>query len=172
MTGRIVQINVSPGGVPKRAVPVARVTLAGMAGDGHRHRALHGGPDRALCLYSIERIDALRAEGHPIEPGALGENLTIGGLDWPRVRPDDVFRIGEAVVIQITRFTAPCANVRRAFLDGAYARVSEERYPGWSRVYARVLAPGTIAPGDRVERLARAEAPAGVPAAADSEGDP
>jgi MOSC domain-containing protein YiiM len=62
--------------------------------------------------------------------------------------------------------------VRRAFLDGAYARVSEERYPGWSRVYARVLAPGTIAPGDRVERLARAEAPAGVPAAADSEGDP
>jgi MOSC domain-containing protein YiiM len=172
MTGRIVQINVSLGGVPKRPVPVARVTPAGIAGDGHRHRALHGGPDRALCLYSSERIEALRAEGHPIEPGALGENLTIAGLDWPQVRPDDVFRVGEAVVIQITRFTRPCANVRRAFLDGAYARVSEERYPGWSRVYARVLAPGPIAPGDRVERLARAEAPAGARAAADSERDP
>jgi MOSC domain-containing protein YiiM len=173
MTGRIVQINVSAGGVPKRPVPAGRVTRAGIEGDGHRNRVLHGGPERALCLYSVERIEALQAEGHPVEPGSLGENLTVAGLDWPRVRPADVFRIGETVLIQITRFTRPCANVRRAFLDGAYARVSEERHPGWSRVYARVLAPGTIAAGDRLERLEPGvAAPPNPRAAACAEADP
>jgi MOSC domain-containing protein YiiM len=158
MTGRIVRINVSAGGVPKRPVWTARVTLAGLEGDGHRNRKLHGGPDRALCLFSLEQIEALRAEGHPVEPGALGENLTVTGLDWPRVRPGDLLRLGETVLIQITRFTSPCETVRAAFLDGTYSRVSETRHPGWSRVYARVLVPGEIAAGDRVERPGAAEA--------------
>jgi MOSC domain-containing protein YiiM len=158
MTGRIVQINVSPGGVPKRPVPEARVTRLGIDGDGHRDTERHGGPDRALCLFSIEQIEALQTEGHPVEPGTLGENLTLAGLDWTTVRPGDFFRLGEEVVVEITRFTSPCVNVRAAFLDGAYSRVSEKRHPGWSRVYARVLAPGAIAAGDPVERLTPAEA--------------
>jgi MOSC domain-containing protein YiiM len=157
MTGRIVQINVSPGGVPKRPVPRARVTRAGLEGDAHRDTEHHGGPDRALCLFSLERIEALQAEGHPVEPGALGENLTIAGLDWARVQPEDFFRLGEDVLVQITRFTSPCWNVRASFLDGTYSRVSEKRHPGWSRVYARVLVPGEIAAGDGVERLTPAD---------------
>jgi MOSC domain-containing protein YiiM len=157
MRGHIVQINVSPGGVPKRAVSRARVTSAGIEGDGHRNTERHGGPDRALCLFSIEQIEALQAEGHPVEPGTLGENLTLGGLDWASVQPDDVFRLGEEVLVQVTRFTSPCANVRVAFLDGAYSRVSQQRHPGWSRVYARVLVPGEIVPGDPVARLTPAE---------------
>jgi len=157
MRGRIVQINVSSGGVPKRPVARARVTPLGIEGDGHRNTGLHGGPDRALCLFSIERIEALQAEGHPVEPGALGENLTVAELDWVSVRPDDLFRLGEEVLVQITRFTSPCANVRAAFLDGAYSRVSQKRYPGWSRVYARVLVPGEIATGDAVVRVTPAK---------------
>jgi MOSC domain-containing protein YiiM len=158
MSGRIVQINVSPGGVPKRPVPGARVLRSGIEGDAHRHAKLHGGPDRALCLFSLERLVALQAEGHPVEPGALGENLTVGGLDWAQVRPDDFYRLGDEVLVQITQFTSPCRTIRRAFLDGASARVSEARHPGWSRVYARVLVPGEIAAGDVVERLTPAEA--------------
>src|SRR5262245_19469973 len=104
MTGRIVQINVSAGGVPKRPVRTGRVTRLGLEGDGHRNRKLHGGPDRALCLFSLEQIEALQAEGHPVEPGALGENLTVAELDWSRVGPDDVFRLGETALIQVTRF--------------------------------------------------------------------
>ena len=94
MTGRIVQINVSPGGVPKRPVPRARVMRSGIEGDAHRDTERHGGPDRALCLFSLEQIETLQVEGHPVEPGVLGENLTIAGLDWPRVQPEDVFRLG------------------------------------------------------------------------------
>jgi len=157
MAGRIVQINVSPGGVPKRPVPRARVTRSGIEGDRHRDTEHHGGPDRALCLFALEQIEALQAEGHSVEPGALGENLTVAGLDWPRVQPEDFVRLGDEVLVQITRFTSPCLNVRAAFLDGAYSRVSQKRHPGWSRVYARVLVPGEIAAGDLVERLTPAE---------------
>jgi MOSC domain-containing protein YiiM len=157
MRGRIVQINVSPGGVPKRPVPRARVTRLGIDGDGHLDTEHHGGPDRALCLFSMEQIEALQAEGHPVEPGALGENLTIEGLAWAAVQPDAFFRLGAEVLVQITRFASPCASVRAAFLDGAYSRISERRHPGWSRVYARVLVPGEIAAGDGVERLTPAE---------------
>ena len=157
MTGRIVQINVSAGGVPKRPVPRARVTRLGIEGDRHRNAQLHGGPDRALCLFSIEQIEALQAEGHPVEPGTLGENLTLAGLEWASVRPADVFRLGEEVLVEVTRFTSPCLNVRPAFLDGAYSRVSQKQHPGWSRVYARVRVPGEIAAGDPVARLTPAE---------------
>ena len=157
MNGQIVQINVSPGGMPKRPVARARVTRSGLEGDAHRDAEHHGGADRALCLFSLERIEALRAEGHPVEPGTLGENLTVAGLDWARVQPDDFFRLGDEVLVQITRFTSPCLNVQTAFLDGAYSRVSQKRHPGWSRVYARVLAPGEIAAGDSIERLTPAE---------------
>lgn len=157
MPGRIVQINISPGGVPKHPVAEARVTRLGIEGDGHRNTEHHGGPDRALCLFSVEQIEALQAEGHPVEPGALGENLTLAGLDWAAVQPGDFLRLGAEVLVQITRFTSPCVNVRAAFLDGAYSRVSQKRHPGWSRVYARVLVPGDIAAGDPIERLTPAE---------------
>src|SRR5215468_3438420 len=157
MTGRIVQISVSAGGVPKRAVPGARVLRSGLEGDAHRDAEHHGGPDRALCLFSLEQIEALQTEGHPVEPGTLGENLTITGLDWARVQPEEFFRLGDEVLVQITRFTSPCLNIRASFLDGAYSRVSEKRHPGWSRVYARVLVPGEIAAGDPVERLSPVE---------------
>ena len=120
-------------------------------------RKLHGGPDRALCLFSLEQIEALQAEGHPVEPGALGENLTLAGLDWPRVRPDDVFRLGETVLVQITRFTSPCETVRARSSTGG-TRGVRDATPGMEPVYARVLVPGEIAAGDRVERLAPAEA--------------
>lgn len=155
---RIVQINVSRGGVPKTPVDAARVTVLGLEGDGHRDREHHGGPERAVCLYALEAIEALQAEGHPIVPGALGENLTIRGLDWPAVVPGRVLRVGEPVVLQVTRYTSPCANVGPAFADEDYSRVSQKRHPGWSRVYARVLVEGTVRRGDAVRLLTEGEA--------------
>jgi MOSC domain-containing protein YiiM len=151
--GRIVQISISAGGVPKRPVDEARVTIAGVDGDGHRNTRYHGGPDRALCLYSIERIRALAAEGHPIAPGSIGENLTIEGLEWSDVEPGKRMRIGERVVIEVTRYTSPCFNITSSFTDGDYSRVSQRQQPGSSRVYARVLTEGVIRRDDRVTLL-------------------
>jgi MOSC domain-containing protein YiiM len=153
VNGRIVQINVSPGGVPKNAVPAAEVTAAGVEGDAHRDRERHGGPDRAVCLFSLERIRALQTEGHPIVPGALGENLTVEGIDWKDVVPGSRIELGGHVLLEVTRYTSPCLNIRPAFAHRDCSRVSEQRYPGWSRVYARVLVPGRVKAGDEVRLL-------------------
>lgn len=149
--GRIAQLNVSPGGVPKRPVLEARVTALGLEGDAQRNLEHHGGPERALCLFALERIQSLQAEGHPITPGAIGENVTVEGLDWSRVGPGSRLRLGAEVVIEVTRFTSPCMNIARSFTGGNFARVSVKRHPGDSRVYARVLQTGIIKAGDAVQ---------------------
>ena len=57
------QISVSDGGLPKLPVPEARITLDGVEGDRQRNRDVHGGISRAVCLYSLEVIEALQREG-------------------------------------------------------------------------------------------------------------
>lgn len=149
MTGRIFSINTSPGGVPKLPVPEALVSTCGLFGDSQRNRRFHGGPARAVCLFSIERIRALEAEGHPIAAGSTGENITVSGIDWNLVAPGLVIEVGEAV-LEITAFTTPCRTIRDSFADGTFMRMSHKLYPGWSRVYARVLAEGMVRTDDPV----------------------
>ncbi|MBI1845588.1 MAG: MOSC domain-containing protein [Candidatus Rokubacteria bacterium] len=161
MKATIVQLSVSPGGVPKSAVAAARVTDQGLEGDAHRDSEHHGGPDRAVCLYALEQIHALQAEGHSIVPGALGENVTVEGLDWGLVTPGRRLLLGETVMLEITRYTSPCFNIGPVFRDREFARVSQKRHPGWSRVYARVLRPGTLKRGDPVRLLGDSETAAG-----------
>jgi len=150
VSGRIVQLSVSPGGVPKHAVTTARAGTLGLEGDAHRNARHHGGPERALCLFAMEAIRGLQGEGHRVAPGVLGENVTVEGVDWSAVRPGCRLRLGAEVVVEITRFTSPCANITAAFRDGDFSRVSETRHPGWSRVYARVVTGGSLNTGDAV----------------------
>ncbi|HMQ34628.1 MAG TPA: MOSC domain-containing protein [Chloroflexaceae bacterium] len=153
-TGRVAQVNVNPrGGVPKYAVPSAEITTQGVAGDRQRDRRFHGGPQRAVSLYAVERIEALRAEGHPIAPGTTGENLTLAGLDWAALQVGDRLLVGEWVELEITGYAAPCSNIEGSFADGAFKRIAQKLHPGWSRLYARVLGEGVVRAGDRVEHL-------------------
>jgi MOSC domain-containing protein YiiM len=153
VTGRVVQINVSRGGVPKLPVPAAKVTRDGVEGDWQRDRRYHGGPDRAVSVWSLEVIDGLRAEGHPVVPGGAGENLTVSGLDWAAVRPGARLRIGDAaggVELEVTAFAAPCPIIKGNFSGGSFDRISDQSHPGSSRVYCRVLREGRIAAGEGV----------------------
>jgi MOSC domain-containing protein YiiM len=149
MAGHIHQINVSPGGVPKLPVPHAYIDLGGVAGDSQADRRHHGGPDQALCLYSLEVIEGLRAEGHPIFPGAAGENLTVAGIEWAGMEAGTRLAVGEALV-EVTFATTPCAKNAQWFADGYFNRMHQAKHPGWSRWYARVLRPGTVRVGDPV----------------------
>ena len=153
MRATIAHINVSPGGVPKLPVPSARVTELGLEGDSQRNLELHGGPERALCLFALEQIRALQAEGHPVSPGSIGENLTVEGLDWEQVTPGSRLEVGDSVVIEVTRYTSPCFNIKQSFADGDISRVSQKKHPGSSRVYARVLKTGAIRQGDAIRLI-------------------
>jgi MOSC domain-containing protein YiiM/8-oxo-dGTP pyrophosphatase MutT (NUDIX family) len=153
--GVVYRLNTSPGGVPKRPVPEAQVGPEGLEGDLHHDTRHHGGPERAVCLFSLEVLAKLRAEGHPVRPGSLGENLTVAGLEWGRVRPGLRVRAGTAE-LEVTRYTTPCATIRGSFLRGDILRVHPDHFPGEARVYARVLRPGRVGSGDLVETLAPA----------------
>ena len=98
----------------------------------------------------------------------------------PTIRPASFASWGDNIVVKVTvhgpegelenmetmhelethsprRDDAPPGDAR-AFKDGDYARVSQKRDPGWSRVDARVLATGSIRQGDPVRLLDEAEA--------------
>ena len=100
--------------MPKLPLAVATVTALGITGDEHDEPLIHGGPTRALCLFPLELIEELRAAGHPIEPGGVGENVTTSGLDWSQVAPGARLRLGIDVLIEVTTFTDPCKTRSRA----------------------------------------------------------
>ena len=147
--GRVESINLSGGGVPKTGVLEALVTETGLDGDRQANRLFHGGRDRAAVLFSLDVIEALQREGHPIGVGTTGENLTISGLEWRGIVPGVGLRIGEAVLL-VTKYTSPCETIRRSFLDDDFSRVSQDKRPGWSRVCARVVTPGVVRLHDSV----------------------
>jgi MOSC domain-containing protein YiiM len=147
--GTVAQLSVSDGGVPKKPVEVAEVGDRGLVGDRQAARQHHGRPLQALCLWSTEVIDALRAEGHPIEAGAAGENITITGIDWRTIQPGTQLLIGD-VLAEISAWSTPCAKNAQWFADRAFQRMDHDLHPGWSRAYAWVREPGTVRQGDRV----------------------
>lgn len=147
--GHVFQINASEGGLPKRPLRTAEVTAAGLRGDRQADLRYHGGPDRALVLFSLELTLALQEEGHPIYPGSTGENITVSGLDWSGLGPGTRLQLG-GCQIEITGYAAPCRKIRGAFVGEGFGRVSQQKHPGWSRLCARVLVPGMVQVGDRV----------------------
>jgi MOSC domain-containing protein YiiM len=153
VTARIVQLNTSPGGVPKLPVLEAACTALGLAGDHHAHPKIHGGPERALCLYSLEVITALQAEGHPLAPGSCGENVDITGLDWTALAVGQRFALGDQVIIQLTRPTEPCKQIGASFQDKEFRRIAHDKHPGWSRWYAQVEREGILRVGNSVVAL-------------------
>lgn len=150
MSGRVVQVNVSNGGVPKTPVAEAWVGTLGVEGDAVNHPKIHGGPDRAVCLFSADLIAALQAEGHPITAGATGENLTVAGLAWPALAVGAEMEVGETLRLQLTHRVEPCRTIAGAFAGGAFKRIHPSRVPDETRWYARVLVEGRVRPGDAV----------------------
>ena len=127
----------------------AAVGRRGVDGDAQAERRHHGRPWQALCLWSAEVIDDLRGEGHPVHPGATGENITVSGIDWTTIRPGVRLQFGD-VLAEISAFAEPCTKNARWFAERNFQRMAHALHPGWSRAYAWVLEPGQVAAGDSV----------------------
>jgi MOSC domain-containing protein YiiM len=94
-------------------------------------------------------IDGLAADGHPIEAGSAGENITVDGLDWATLRPGTLLRIG-TVLAEVSFPATPCAKQTRWFADGDFQRIDHGRNPHLVRWYAWVREPGRVDEGDAV----------------------
>jgi len=149
MSGHVDSLQASRGGVPKTATMFAEIRSGGVLGDVQGNRLHHGRPWQEVCLYSSDVLFALRDEGHPITAGGVGENVTIGGVDWSRIRGGLTITIGD-VRLTTTSPATPCHKISSCFVDGNINRIHHGERPGWARWYASVLVGGTIRPGDIV----------------------
>jgi MOSC domain-containing protein YiiM len=150
--GAVAGLFRSDGGVPKLPIDEAVVGWRGVTGDRQAARVHHGRVWQALCLWSLDVVEALQAEGHPIEPGQAGENISIRGLDWAALRPGTLLHIGD-VTVELSAYATPCKKNAAWFVAGDFDRMSHDRHPGTSRLYASVLETGTVRPGDPVTVL-------------------
>lgn len=146
--------------IDKRAVAGPVMAGAeGLEGDTQVDRRFHGGVDRAIYAYAQADADhwstALRREA---PPGMLGENLRIDGVDVSGAHIGERWRTAGGVLLEVTAPRMPCRTLQ-GFLDvpDMIARFTSAGRPG---AYLRVLVPGPIAAGDRleVERDATVEA--------------
>ena len=151
--GRVVQVNISPGGVPKLPVQEVRVRRLGLDGDDHNDAADHGGPMRAVSLLAIEAIRRVAADGNPIAPGTTGENVTTEGIELGELAYGIRLVIGTELVIELTAPANPCRTIAHNFADGRFGRMSVKAHPLDTRVYASVVREGTIRPGDEIRVL-------------------
>jgi len=145
----LVQVNVSQGGMPKLPVLSARVTFSGIEGDRQRNLKYHGGPDRAVCIYSEELYAWLVEQGIDVSAGQIGENLTTRGLDLQKLSSGDRLRVGESCIIEITKVRVPCSQLRKWDAD------LPEMIVGRSGWVAKVIEEGTVRPGDPMHILPR-----------------
>jgi MOSC domain-containing protein YiiM len=154
MSGLVVQVSISAGGVPNYAIACGDVTARGIAGDGWRHPQFHGVPNRAILLITAEGLDEIKAKGFPVYPGALGENVTTSGLDRRALRIGQRFRCGSAT-IQLTELRLPCDTLS-VYGKGIQAAIYDARAMqgdpssdvwGLSGFYASVIEPGLLRPG-------------------------
>jgi MOSC domain-containing protein YiiM len=159
MAGVIVQVSISPGGLPKLPVSGGLLTSGGLQGDRHSHPRIHGGPRKAVLLIASEVLDELCAAGYPVFYGAMGENLTTRGLEIRSLRVGDRLRAGGAL-LQITEPRGPCRSldvygpsIKKVIYDKRVKLLdtTSSRW-GMSGLYASVIQPGEVKSGDPVDR--------------------
>lgn len=152
MSAVVHSINISSkGGVPKLPINKAQIKFEGVEGDFNKFRTekKNSTGTRAVTLFSLEQIEKLKSEGHAIDVGTTGENITVEGIDWPTLEVEARMMIGEAV-IELSEPTAPCSKIGKSFIDGAFSRIDHELELGWSRWSASVIEEGQVEIGSQV----------------------
>ena len=124
----------------------------GFAGDEQADRRVHGGAEKAVHHYALDHYPLWRAELGNLPalgtPGAFGENISASGLTEASVAVGDIFRLGTALV-QVSQGRQPCWKLNHRFnVPDMARRVQKSGRTGW---YYRVLEPGIVATGDRLE---------------------
>lgn len=103
---------------------------------------------RQVTLIQHEHLDAIASHlglDH-VAPEQLRRNIVVEGINLAALK-DHHFRLGTAVLAW-TGECHPCSRMEEAFGQGGYNAVR-----GHGGITARVLESGTIAVGDRLERL-------------------
>jgi MOSC domain-containing protein YiiM len=160
--GRVVSVNLAVvrtdpftrvksgrSGIDKRpAEGPVWLAVDGVAGDTICDTANHGGPGQAVYAYASEDLDFWTDElQRAVEPGNVGENLTLSGIDCSNAVLGERWQVGDAV-LRVTGPRIPC-RVFAGFLDvpDLIKRFFTAGRPG---AYLAVERPAAVAAGDPV----------------------
>jgi molybdenum cofactor synthesis domain-containing protein len=148
--GRVVAVcSAGEKGEKKKPVDVGILRVEhGLVGDAH------AGSERQVSLLATESIGEIRRLGLDVSAGDFAENLTTEGLSVHTLPVGTRLRVGQEAVLEITQIGKEC-HERCAIFEQVGTCVMPTQ-----GVFARVVAGGEVRPGDTIEVVCRAGAPA------------
>jgi MOSC domain-containing protein YiiM len=153
-TGRIAPLgpeHVPSGFVKRPRADAVGVGLLGLEGDEQADLAVHGGPEKAVYAYAASHYPAWAAQFPALAPafqgGAMGENLTVAGMDETAICVGDVHAVG-SVLLQVCQPRQPCFKFALRHGNNKLPKAMvNSGHAGW---YYRVLQEGVLRAGDRI----------------------
>jgi MOSC domain-containing protein YiiM len=141
MQGKIVSICISEQrGVLKNEVASAVITDQGIVGDGHS-----GDWDRQVTLLNYQSFLNAK-EKHPelnLHPGSFAENITIDGIDFTKIRPGSMLKLGDSVILRVSQIGK---EDHPSVVTRTYG-ISLLPYEG---LFCKVIEGGTLSPHEQV----------------------
>jgi MOSC domain-containing protein YiiM len=130
------------------------VHCEGLEGDEQADRIHHGGPDKAILVYSSEHFVAWRQEfpDWSVVGGTFGENFTVDGLVESTVCIGDVYCVGTCR-LQVSQPRQLCWKLSKKWdLPKLAVIVQQTGRTGW---YLRVIETGQVKAGDQFTLIDR-----------------
>lgn len=142
--GKIRAISISKErGTRKYNIPVAELKADfGIEGDAHG-----GDWHRQVSLLAEESIEKTREKGMNVAEGDFAENITTEGINLQGLAIGSKLRLGSEAEIGITQFGKECHSRCEIFKQVGDCIMPREG------VFAKVIKPGRIKPGDVIEVL-------------------
>lgn len=136
------------------------VGLRGLSGDVQADTIHHGGPDKAVHIHFRQHLQWLSMlAGRPVQPGEIGENLTLAAISTEAAEPaegdfciGDVLAVG-GTVLQVTQPRIPC--FKQAEQTQQRDLVERIVTSGRTGLHLRVLTEGVLQAGDSVQLIER-----------------
>ena len=141
---RIVAVSISR----KKGEKKINVDQAQLISDHGLDRDAHAGDwHRQVSLLDMQSIAKIRDKGLDVDPGNFAENITTEGLQLWELPIGTRMRLGDAVLVEVTQIGKECHNRCAIFHQVGDCVMPREG------IFAKVLEPGTIRPGDPIEVL-------------------
>ena len=124
-----------------------------LAGDGQADLVHHGGPDRAVLVYSADHYTSWEDRfGRSLQYGSFGENFAVSGTNETEVCIGDRW-VSDDIEIEVSQPRLPCFKLaRRLDMPGLNLEVVKKRNGGW---YTRTLKPGNVERGQKLTLVER-----------------
>ena len=141
-TGTVISVNISEKkGVIKSPVQNIILNETGIKDDAHA-----GDWHRQVSLLADESIDRFKGVlGREIEYGEFAENITTKGLVLYDMKPGDILKIGEEVVMEVTQIGKECHGTGCAIFTAVGKCVMPKE-----GIFCKVISNGNISANDEI----------------------